>query len=102
MPTGGGPEPGCERCRNFAPISPADVTDASLVAGQLRALQAKVDAGFELLANRLDTIMGRFAERQDDHAQRIDQLERDQSRTDERLAALEAWAIHQRDRKHRP
>ncbi len=93
MPTGGGPEHG----DTFAPIRPSDVTDERLVAGQLRALQAEVRSGFELLTGRLETMMTRFAERQDDHAQRIDQLERDRTRTDERLTALEA-----RPTKRRP
>lgn len=74
----------------FKPVTADDVTDEKLVAGQLRELQREVRSGFELITTRLETMMDRFAERQEDHAHRIDQLERDRARTDQRLAALEA------------
>lgn len=75
-----------------AVVGPADVADdhAPAIANQLRALQREVRSGFELITTRLETMMDRFAERQEDHAHRIDQLERDRARTDQRLAALEA------------
>jgi hypothetical protein len=71
------------------PVTGADVTDERLVVGQLRALQREVHSGFEILTKRLEVMMERFAARQDDHETRIDQLERDRTRTDQRLAALE-------------
>lgn len=76
----------------YVPVTAADVADENpiAIANHLRALQREVRSGFELITNRLETMMDRFAERQDDHAFRIAQLESDSSRTDQRLAALEA------------
>lgn len=61
----------------------------AVLANHMRALQREVHAGFEMITQKLLTAIERLTNRFDDMSSRIADLERWQSRTDARLAALE-------------
>lgn len=66
----------------FKPSVAADLTDEKLVAGQLRALQRVVTAGFERMDVRFETIIEKVLVMVDDLANRMTSLEK-------RVSALE-------------
>lgn len=79
------------------PITRDDVAEDNprMIAGQLRALQRDVNAGFESVAQalkafeRIDAKLDVIIDRQNVAERRLDAIEREQSRTDARLIALE-------------
>lgn len=79
----------------FKPITPDQVTDEKLVAGQLRALQREVRDGFESIAQslkafeRVDAKLDVIIDRQNVMESRLDVIDKWRAATDVRLAALE-------------
>ena len=85
--------------REHVPVTREEVDEnnPNVIAAQLRALNRAVDAGFEMLDERIKTLIERLAEkvadhhvRLDDHAEQLADLKRHKHITETRLAALEA------------
>lgn len=84
---------------DFKPVTAADVTDLALLPGEFRAFANEMRSSIEQLVTRIYPALDEIKEGLIDMRLRVNQLERDQSRTDQRLAALEARALKKRKKK---
>jgi hypothetical protein len=71
---------------DYVPITPADVTDEKLVAGELRALRTEMRSWFQTLIGRLDRYEERITSLE---LHRVDANER-LNRHEYRITAIEA------------